>query len=351
MTEIRLSPVADFDALGSRWRDLESRARGSFFQSWTWTGTLAGERFPDPVLVEATERGQTVALGLFNRVRRRFGPATLYLGESGDPERDSPWIEHNGILCLAGREAELTEACLRAATRYHDVVISGAAGGTIAAFRRAAGPVFVKREQDSPYVDLAALRASGCGYLAGRSANTRQQIRRSDRFYRQFGELCLDRASGLDASLAMLEEMASLHQASWIARNQPGAFARPFFGRFHRALLARAVPHDEAILIKISCKDTVVGILYNFLYGRRMLAYQSGFDYRQQAAKAKPGLTSHAAAIAWAVGQQVDVYDFLAGGGRYKHSLATASDSQFWAEAGPLWSPRLLPRRLLGGVG
>ena len=58
---------------------------GSFFQSWTWVGCLAAERFSDPVLVEATEEGRTVALGLFNRVRRRFGPSALYLGESGTP--------------------------------------------------------------------------------------------------------------------------------------------------------------------------------------------------------------------------------------------------------------------------
>ena len=80
----------------------------SFFQTWTWTGCLAAERFPDPVLVEAVEDGQTVALALFNRVGR-----TLHLGESGDPALDTVYVEYNGVLTEAGREAELTEACVR----------------------------------------------------------------------------------------------------------------------------------------------------------------------------------------------------------------------------------------------
>ena len=80
---VRVSEVTDFAALGERWRDLEQRSDGSFFQSWTWIGCLAAERFSDAVLVEAAEAGRTVALGLFNRVRRWVGPSTLFLGENG----------------------------------------------------------------------------------------------------------------------------------------------------------------------------------------------------------------------------------------------------------------------------
>ena len=50
---VTLSPVADWAALGERWRELESRADVSFFQTWTWIGCLAPERYDDPVLLEA----------------------------------------------------------------------------------------------------------------------------------------------------------------------------------------------------------------------------------------------------------------------------------------------------------
>ncbi|HEY1412446.1 MAG TPA: hypothetical protein VGF36_09900, partial [Rhodopila sp.] len=132
MTEIRVSGVADFAQLGHRWRDLEQRADLSFFQSWTWVGCLAAERFIDPVLVEATEDGRTIALALFNRVRRRIGPAALYLGESGSAELDCPYVEQNGVLAEAGREAELTELCLRSVARRYDLVLSGVDDTTMA---------------------------------------------------------------------------------------------------------------------------------------------------------------------------------------------------------------------------
>jgi CelD/BcsL family acetyltransferase involved in cellulose biosynthesis len=349
VTTIRVSNVVDFAALGDRWRDLEQRAEASFFQSWTWMGCLATERFPDPVLVEVTDQGRTVALALFNRVRRRVGPSLLYLGESGNPEMDSPYIEQNGVLAEAGRVDELTEQCLRAVASSHDLVLSGVSETVLAAARRVSGLVVARRGQDSPFVDLDGLRRAGGDYLAGRSANTRQQIRRSDRFYEREGPIRLERANAVESAQTMLAEMAALHQAAWTARGQPGSFARPFFRRFHHALIAEAVPRGEVALLKVSFEETTIGILYNFDYARRMLAYQSGFVYRDGDRAAKPGLTCHHAAIRYALDHDADIYDFLAGVDRYKRSLADRSHRQLWIEAGPFWSPRLLLRACVRG--
>ncbi|HQT78274.1 MAG TPA: hypothetical protein PLD10_14560, partial [Rhodopila sp.] len=76
MTSVHVGPVTDFAALGRRWRDLEQRSAGSFFQSWTWTGCLIEERFADPVLVEAVDGNRTVGLALFNRRRHWSGLTT-----------------------------------------------------------------------------------------------------------------------------------------------------------------------------------------------------------------------------------------------------------------------------------
>ena len=331
--------VADFDALGLRWRDLEQRAAGSFFQSWTWVGCLVAERFPDPILVEVTEGGRTVALALFNRVRRRFGPAVLHLGASGTSELDCPYVEQNGVLSEAGRETELTAFCLHTVASRYDLSLPGIDEPGLMTLRRVARLVRVTRSQPSPFVDLAALRLSGQDYLGSRSANTRQQIRRSDRLYERRGTIAVELAGTVAAGHAMLDEMAELHQAAWGARGRPGAFARPFFGRFHHALIATALPRGEAVLIKVTCNTTTIGIVYNFLFRRRMLSYQSGFAYDGRDSHAKPGLTCHARAIEVALRDGDDVYDFLAGDDRYKRSLADSAHQQVWAESGPLWSP------------
>ncbi len=338
--------MTDFAALEARWRDLEQRASPSFFQSWTWTGCLVAERFPDPVLVTATEAGRTVALALFNRVRQRIAPSLLYLGETGDDGLDSPYIEHNGVLAETGREAALAEICLRAVAASHILVLSGIGEPVLRTVRRVAGLVWTRKQRESPFVDLAASRRSGADFLAGRSPNTRQQIRRSDRSYAARGVLTVRCADTLEAAHAMLDNMAALHQTSWVARGQPGSFARPFFGRFHHALVDAGFPRGEVALTATYKGQSLIGILYNFSFRGRILAYQSGFDYTAAGTHEKPGLTCHHAAIRQALEQGADVYDFLAGNDRYKRSLADGSDQHYWVEAGPVWSPRLLSRRM-----
>jgi CelD/BcsL family acetyltransferase involved in cellulose biosynthesis len=292
------------------------------------------------MLAEATENGRTVALGLFNRVRR-IGRSVLYLGEAGSSAVDCPYVEQNGILTEAGREAELTALCLAPLVTTHDVVLSGVAAPTLEVAHRVAGLVVTERSQASPFIDLGAVRRSGRDYLEGRSANTRQQLRRSDRFYQRSGPITVERAGSTEAAHAMVDRMGELHQAVWTARGKPGSFAAPFFRRFHDALVAVGLPRGEIAVLKISTGETEIGFLYNFVWRRRMLAYQSGFVYRNDSAAVKPGLTCHLAAIRHALLEKFDIYDFLAGEDRYKRSLADQSHQQFWLRVGPFWSWRL----------
>ena len=347
VVSIQITEVKDFAALGVRWRDLEQRANGSFFQSWTWVGCLVAERFSDPVLVEATDAGRTIALGLFNRVRRLFGESTLYLNETGSDNLDSPYVEQNGILTEAGREVELTALCLRPLAAAHDLVLSGVGKPVLQATTSAAALVHTTRCQPAWFVDLATIRNSGGDYLTTRSANTRQQLRRSNRFYQANGPIALQHAESLENAHAMLDRLAELHQTSWEGRGKPGSFASPLFRRFHHALIQAGYPRREVTVAKISSGGTIIGYLYNFVWRRWISAYQSGFAYRDDGTHAKPGLTCHLAAIRDALDQDFDSYDFLAGDDRYKRSLADQSSPQIWLEAGPLWSTRLLPKLLI----
>jgi len=269
----------------------------------------------------------------------------LYLGESGDDVLDSPFIEQNGVLAEAGREAALTEVCLRAVASSHVLVLSGIGASTLQAVRRATSQVWVRQTRDSPFVDLRGLRQAGAEYLAGRSTNTRQQIRRSDRFYAAGEGLAVNRAASMAGAHCRLDALAELHQTAWTARGLPGCFATPFFGRFHHALIDRAFPAGQMALVEVCHGKTIVGILYNFVFRKRVSAYQSGFDYAAAQRHGKPGLSCHHAAIQEALRQDIDVYDFLAGDDRYKRSLADESERYYWVEAGPWRSPRLLRGR------
>jgi len=340
MIAVTVQDTVDLAALETRWRDLQARADGSFFLSATWIFCLAQERFPNPVLVAATENGRTVALALFNR-RRRWGRTTLFLHENGSAALDCPYIEQNGVLTEAGREAELTTLCLAAVARRGTLVLSGVDDRTLASLRSVAGRVRVRRTHMAPYADLAATRADGQEFLARRSANTRQQLRRSMRWYgagsaaAEAADLVIQRANSVAEAQTMLDALAALHQQYWQARGQAGSFAEPFFRRFHRALIARGWPNGEIVLQRVCLSGTILGFLYNIQFRRRCLAYQSGIQYQPSAPDARPGLLAHCAAIRDAIDNDMTAYDFLAGDARYKRSLSDGAYASHWLVSHP----------------
>jgi CelD/BcsL family acetyltransferase involved in cellulose biosynthesis len=357
MLRISFSVPDDLGALAGCWRDLEARAQGSFFQSWSWTGCRAAARFPDPLLLTAERGGAVLGLALFNRRRRPFGER-LWLGETGDPAEDSIFVECNGPLVAADAPADLAARMLAAALhlrtpgagrRDRQVVLSGAEPALAEAARGLPGTLRRGPDRPAPYADLAALREAGGGHLASLSSNSRAQIRRSLRRYAEAGPLVLTRAATLAEAQAFLARLAVLHNAAWGSRGLPGAFVSAAFAAFHVELLERAHPRGEIELLRITAGDDEVGYLYNFIWRGRVLAYQSGFAYPPGDAHRKPGLTCHHLAIEDHLARRMDVYDFLAGGGRYKTSLANAGRALSWLELGSPWRPAALAARLRGG--
>ena len=340
--------VQDFAALGLRWRALEAQAGPhSFFQSWSWIGCLAEERYPDPVLLRAERDGATIGLALLNRRHGR-----LCLAESGDPVLDSPFIEHNAPLLARGAGPAVLEALLRAAWRVpgtRRLVLSGVPP----ALEAAAGGVALRhQERPAPYIDLTAIRGGGGDYLGSLSANARYQLRRSARHYAARGGLALQRAATVEEARRWLRALIDLHQRDWQGRGKPGAFAEPFMRRFHNALLDCAFPRGEVDLLRLDAGAAAIGYLYNFRLGGHVHAYQSGFDHGEAGPHGKPGLTSHQFAVERAMAEGDRVYDFMGGAARYKSSLANATTPLIWTQLLSVRSPLgwlARARRALGG--
>ena len=127
----------------------------------------------------------------------------------------------------------------------------------------------------------------------------------------------------------MLEQLKALHQKSWRRRGKPGCFATPCFEIFHRALIRDRFRHGEIQLLCAAAGNQAIGYLYNFAYGDRIYAYQSGFDYAADG-RLKPGLLTHALAIERAMREGYATYDFMAGENRLKASLASHWRDVLW---------------------
>lgn len=344
--------VPGLDAIEAEWRDLERRADGSFFQGWTWVGCLARERFPRPALLRATADGRTVGLALFNE-RRRLGIPTLWLGESGDPALDRVFVEYNGVLAEAAYAGELG-AWFRAAMharlpgaagRWRRRLILGGIPSTQLAAARTAGTVRVRAERPAPFVDLGRLDQDGSGFADGLSRNTRHQLRRSDRLY---GATEVRRAATPAEARAFLDALLAWHMGRLASKRRESGLAHPAATRFVQELVARGVPRGEVDVLRVSAGGSAIGYLLNLRRGAWVGQYQGGFDYAGAGAQRKPGLTCHHAAIRYYRAQGAARYDFLAGGDRYKLSLADAQAVLHWVEAAPALSLHDVVMKLRG---
>jgi CelD/BcsL family acetyltransferase involved in cellulose biosynthesis len=344
---IAVRPVENFRTLEPVWRELEDHSDGSFFQSWAWTGCLAEERFAEPWLLTAKRGDRTVALGLFNRAARHplRLDRPLYLGESGVPAMDSIFIEYNGLVVDGDAGDGVAKECWSAlaggalkGTRW----VLGGVLPTVQAALPANRTIRVRTRRPVSFHELFA--SPETPVLERLSANARQQLRRALRGWEKIGPLTLEIAGTRDQAFTFLNGLKTFHQRYWTGRGKPGAFAEPFFERFHRELIGRPGPGQSVDLIRVTAGTHVVGYLYNFVHRGWVAAYQSGFDFGLDADRLKPGLVCHLLAMEHYRQAGMQAYDFLGGEARYKRTFANAETELLWLEVRHK-SPWLFGRR------
>jgi len=316
---VRIEPTGDWQALGARWRALEQACAANFFLGWHFLGCDAARRFAGALLLSVTSDGKDVALALLGRRGRQ-----ACLNETGNAALDAVFIEHNGLLVLPGHEACVGLALREVLRRFPALTLSGV-GDAVLAAARAAGAVDIHISRFAPAVDLSSL--GGRPFLDTISANARAQIRRAMRLHAT--PPAIARAQSADEALAWFAELVALHQASWIRRGRPGAFADPALTGFHETLIAQAMPAGKSDLLRITAGADTLGYLYCFIAGARVLSYQSGFAHAPHP-HAKPGLICHTLAIDFYARAGMDCYDLLGGADRYKLTLAKSGQMLHW---------------------
>ena len=333
-----MSTVEVIDAHGPRveaiWRGLEAQARPPYFLTWgwieNWIACLPREEAPRLHVISAG--GAPIGaffLGQRRVVRHGIVPSrALYLNATGTTRVDELCLEHNAILGAANLDLP---GLLDALPGGWDELV-------LPALSRAEFPgnaldapldryrVCIDRVAAAPFVDLARVRAAG-DYFAVLRPGVRAQLRRAQR---GFGELNLDVAADEGEAADIYGELVRLHGLRWRARGQAGAFADPWFDRFHRRLIAERFRHGEIQLLRLRAGATTVGCLYNLVAGGRVLFYQSGLESFDDP-HLKPGYLCHAAAVRLNAASGHAVYDLLAGASRYKQSLATDEVDLVWA--------------------
>jgi CelD/BcsL family acetyltransferase involved in cellulose biosynthesis len=316
----------------SAWRSLESQAHPPFFLSWgwieNWLASLPVDRTPALALVR--DDAEPVAAFFLGRRRLRrnlvLTSNAFYFNATGSDRHDEVCIEHNGMLAaptatrtladlLALLPDEWDELYLPALDRY--------------AFDDLGAPTFavhVDREVAAPFVDLDAVRGLHGGYANLLDTSTRSHLRR---MHRLLGDPEVEVATDQRHAMDIYGELLRLHARRWAARGKRGAFADPWFERFHRRLITARLPHGEIQLVRIRANNATLGCLYNFVYRGRVLFYQCGLAHFDDP-HIQPGVVCHAAAIEHNAGAGNAVYDLLGSTARYKHQLATGANRILW---------------------
>ena len=317
------------------WTELEGSRGGPFFTSATWMMTwlrLLPAGMTRHILI-ARRAGKPVAAAILvpRRTTRRglFSVSELHFNSTGDPEYDCALIEHNGFAghCDAPELwLGLSKWFCEGGMQAEELFIPGVEKPVT---EMLASPNLLQtvRNVAAFRAPLRQLAEEG-GFEASLSRNARQQLNRAKRDYRSSGELQLDEARTIESAIAYFDELKRLHIRSWTRRSKPHAFRYAFFDEFHRALIAIGVPQRAVQLLRISAGSRTLGYLYNFRYGNKIYAYQSGFEDSDP--DFRPGYVSHAMAIESAMAEGAEEYDFLAGGNQLKRTFGRENYTMSW---------------------
>jgi CelD/BcsL family acetyltransferase involved in cellulose biosynthesis len=336
---VELLRLPSIDDLGTAWRDLEQRSECSFFTSWRWIGcwldSLAGAA--ELLLLRACREDRIVGMGILSlRGHRRNGvivSRTLHLHATGSRAFDILAVECNSFVVEQGLEEHVSTRMLghliEHEKKWDELALDGLSGRPNWPLGDSRTRVRINSQQNH-YIALEAVRKNEGGYLSLLGAKTRSRIRRSIREYEQFGPVIAHLAKEKNQALLFLDGLKALHQKYWMGRGEAGAFANPFFDRFHHKLVHDSFDTGEVQIIAVDAGDRRLGYIYNFVYRGRIYNYQSGFNYQLCERHNRPGLVAHACAVELNARSGHEIYDFLAGDSEYKQALGTAAASMSW---------------------
>lgn len=335
---VALLPIdGNLELIERQWLTLQAQYPHSFFTSWGWMRTWLESYSPHAniycVIGYQNDRPRFIFfLGLHRYWKNGILPTrSAHLNATGKRHLDGITIEYNNVLGDVQFDHLIPLLSqLKPLKRCEEFVFPGSEEEFAKTVRRSSQPFFfTSNEQPSYYVDLSLVRDKGGDFFQLLSSNKRQQIRRTLREYERSGPIQHNWAVDVEEALAMFDAMGVLHSATWRQRGKNGSFANPAWVSFHKSLIQSRFAAGEIHISRVFNEAETLGYIYGFIYKGNFLFCQCGFNYEKNNKK-RPGLLSHYLLIKHFAEQGLDSYDFLAGDGDYKQSLATHQTSISW---------------------
>jgi CelD/BcsL family acetyltransferase involved in cellulose biosynthesis len=305
-----VEPLTSMDAERELWTELAA-ASSNIFSSWEWANVWWRHFGGDRKLV-------------LRRVRSSDGTASALLPlveERHASLRVARIVGHGvadelGPVCAPSDRAMAVEA-LNAASADRDVLLVERLP-MYWANRPLPGRLI--NEEASPVISLEQ-EGDWDQYLAARSKNFRQQVRRRARRLERGLAISYRLADDPDRLDADFDVLLALHRANWGSRSNAFAGARE---AFHRDFAASALARGWLRLWLAESHGQPVAAWYGFRFGAVESFYQAGRDPRWDRFAVGAGVLEHSIREAFHDGMRE--YRLLRGHERYKSRYATATD-------------------------
>lgn len=323
--KIRSKPLPNLASLEKDWLTLEGISKCHFFLSWLWIENWIRHHQNRKALIVLYFEDNNSLLGIALATRKHikrmrfFKHDAAILYQTGD-YLDNLTPEYTGIVCKKSNEKLLLESLIE------NTINGEFMWNTTTISRCEIEPIKRKTiniiTHPTFQVNLASIHTSQDKYLSKLSSNTRSQIKRSMKRYKNlYGDLQLIFPSDKNECIEFFYRMLFLHQKYWRSKNKIDAFYNNDLVLFHTDLINNGYPHNLYI-VKVQAGTELIGYIYNFKYNKRIYNYQGGLCYSNDN-KLKPGLVSHTLLINHHIKHGDDMYDFMAGDYQYKKSLCT----------------------------
>lgn len=336
-----MTPFTGWRSLEAEWQALAADCAAAgrappFFLSAEWLGSFCETMAPVGSVFRAFGGERLVGLGLLGQAshrRRLFRFEGLALNETGDPVRDTPYTEYNGLLAHPACEGGVVRAFIAGLSEpgpWQSLKASGvpAEGALAQGLLENRAQVSVAKRSPSPYVTLSDITSLD-QYAAHLSTNTRAQLRQSLTGLSALGPLALEAAPDLPTALTVLEALSEIAVRRAQSRGQRHAFQDPRFQAFTRQLLHRAWPGGRVELLTLKAGEQLLGALFMLIEPERALVYQSAFETFEDN-RLRPAYAAHGLAICHYAARGLKRYHFLAGDQRFKKSLSTGTEDLLW---------------------
>jgi CelD/BcsL family acetyltransferase involved in cellulose biosynthesis len=310
---LRVELVEDLELLRADWSALGERT-GNLFATWEWNSIWWQQIGRGRRLMAAAVRDDSGAL---------LGLLPAYLAVSAGPARLIRLLGHGqgdrlGPICLPA-DRERVAAALRAALRTKPWTNSLLLAEQLPAEEDWAALIGARpvSHEGCPVLELTTRNWDE--FLAGRSANFRQQVRAKERRLMRAHDLRYRLVEDADALPAALDTLFSLHGTRW---GEQGAAAYGQAQDFHRAFAALAQERGWLRLWLLEVDGRAVAAWHGFRFGGADWYYQSGRDPAWDRHSVGAVLLVHT--IRDCVEAGIPRYLLLRGDEAYKQRFATA---------------------------